>query len=175
MPPSALAPPELALIVAVANNGVIGARGALPWRLPDDLKRFRALTTGHTVVMGRKTWESLARALPERQNIVVTRQPGYRAAGAATAATLEDALAQATLPAPIFCIGGAELYRAALPGADTLHITEIERAFKGDARFPAIDRNAWIETERTEHRLAGRDGFDYAFVTYRRAPARLRA
>jgi dihydrofolate reductase len=168
MPLSSLAPPELALIAAVAKNGVIGAHGALPWRLPDDLRRFRALTTGHTVVMGRKTWESLARALPERQNIVVTRQPEYRAAGATIAATLEDALARAARPAPIFCIGGGELYRAALPRADTLQLTEIDREFDGDAWFPAFDRKRWQETARSAHRLDGPDGFAYAFVTYRR-------
>ena len=168
MPHSSLAPPELALIAAVAKNGVIGARGVLPWRLPDDLRRFRALTTGHTVVMGRKTWESLARALPERQNIVVTRQPGYRASGAETAATLDDALARAARPAPIFCIGGSELYRAALPRADTLHITEIDREFDGDAQFPAVDRALWQETARSAHRHDAPDGFAYAFVTYRR-------
>jgi dihydrofolate reductase len=111
---TSIAARSLALIAAVASNGVIGVDNRLPWRLPDDLKRFRALTVGHAVIMGRKTWESLSRALPERQNIVVTRQPGYAAIGADVAASLDDALAIVRLPAPVFCIGGGELFRDAL-------------------------------------------------------------
>ena len=94
----------LALIAAVARNGVIGGGNALPWRLPADLRRFRELTTGHAVIMGRRTWESVGRALPGRQNIVVTRQPGYVAAGALVKASLDDALQAATMPPPAFCV-----------------------------------------------------------------------
>ena len=159
----------LALIVAVARNGVIGAANALPWRLPDDLKRFRALTTGHAVIMGRKTWESLPRPLPERQNIVVTRQSGYAAPGAETAVSLDDAMARVRMPAPAFCIGGGELYAAALRQADVVYITQIERDFDGDTRFPAFDRSRWRETARETRRAA--EGFEYAFVTYVRPPA----
>ena len=108
--------PKLALIAAVARNGVIGAGNALPWRLPADLRRFRALTSGHAVVMGRRTWESLGRPLPDRQNIVVTRAAGWHAAGAEVAASLAAALALARLPAPVFCIGGGRaLCRGAAP------------------------------------------------------------
>ena len=160
--------PVFAVIAAVASNGVIGIDNRLPWRLPDDLKRFRALTSGHTVIMGRRTWESLPRALPNRQNIVVTRTPGYVADGADTAGSLAEALSRANMPAPIFCIGGGALYRDALPLADTLYITEIDRAFTGDAMFPPLDRDQWREIDREPHTLGGRDGFDYAFVTYRR-------
>jgi dihydrofolate reductase len=156
----------LALIAAVARNGVIGSGNALPWRLPADLRRFRALTTGHTVVMGRRTRESIGRALPERQNIVVTRQPGYVAVGALVKASLDDALRAATLPAPVFCIGGGELYALALPRAATLHLTEIDREFEGDTRFPYFDRAGWREAARDEHRAP--EGFGYAFVTYER-------
>ena len=131
--------PAVALIAAVAANGVIGADNRLPWRLADDLKRFRALTIGHAVIMGRKTWESLPRALPERQNIVVTRQRDFAAAGAEVAHSFAAALALVRLPEPAFCIGGGELYRAALPFATTLHLTEIARDFDGDARFPPFD------------------------------------
>jgi dihydrofolate reductase len=166
MPP--FAPPAFALIAAVAKNGVIGTRNTLPWRLPADLARFRALTLGHTVIMGRRTWESLPRALPGRQNIVVTRQRGYRAAGAETAPTLDEAIARANLPAPTFCIGGGELYRLAFPCADTLYLTEIDREFDGDATFPPVDRAQWQEIAREPHRFDGADGFGYAFVTYRR-------
>ena len=160
--------PAFALIAAVARNGVIGIDNRLPWRLSEDLKRFRALTTGHTVVMGRRTWESLNRALPERQNIVVTRNPGYRAEGAQTAPSLADALAHATRPAPVFCIGGSSLYRDALPLADTLYITEIDRPFAGDATFPPWERAEWRESAREPRRSDEPEGFDYAFVTYRR-------
>jgi dihydrofolate reductase len=157
------------LIAAVAKNGVIGAGNALPWRLPDDLARFRALTMGHTVVMGRRTWESLPRALAGRQNVVVTRQSGYRASGAEIASSLDDALALAKLPAPVFCIGGAALYRVALPLADALYVTEIARDFDGDAIFPRIDPAQWREVAREPRRSDGAGGFAYAFVTYRRA------
>jgi len=156
----------LALIAAVARNGVIGGGNTLPWRLPADLKRFRALTTGHTVIMGRRTWESIGRALPDRQNIVVSRQPGFSADGALVQTSLDEALRAATLPAPVFCIGGGELYSLALPRAATLHLTEIDRDFEGDTRFPDFDRAAWREVAREEHRAP--EGFGYAFVTYER-------
>lgn len=158
----------LAVIAAVAANGVIGAGNRLPWRLPEDLRRFRALTTGHAVIMGRRTWESLPRPLPERQNIVVTRRRDYAAAGAEVAGSLDAALALVRLPAPAFCIGGGELYALALPRADTLYLTEIAARFDGDVRFPPFDRAAWIEAGR-ERGERGDAGFDYWFVTYRRA------
>ena len=161
--------PAVALIAAVAANGVIGTENRLPWRLPEDLKRFRALTVGHAVIMGRKTWESLPRALPERQNIVVTRQQGYTAAGAEVADSFSSALARVLLPEPVFCIGGGELYRVALPSATTLHLTEIARDFDGDARFPAFERGDWREIAREEHAAREPAGFAYAYVTYERA------
>jgi dihydrofolate reductase len=172
-PPDSAAPragerPSLAIIAAVAANAVIGEANRLPWHLSDDLKRFRALTTGHAVIMGRKTWESIGRPLPDRQNIVVTRQPGYRAPGAETAGSLDGALGLVRLPGTAFCIGGAELYRAALPRATTLHLTEIHRVFAGDATFPDFDRSAWRETARESRVEGGPDGLDYAFVTYER-------
>ena len=156
----------LALIAAVARNGVIGSGNALPWRLPADLQRFRALTRGHSVIMGRKTWESLGRPLGQRQNIVVTRQQDYVADGAIVKSSLDEALNAATLPAPVFCIGGGELYALALPRATTLHKTEINQDFAGDTRFPDVDPASWRETAREDH-LAP-EGFAYAFVTYER-------
>jgi dihydrofolate reductase len=160
---------RLALIAAVASNGVIGDGNRLPWRVVEDLKRFRALTTGHAVIMGRRTWESIGRPLPGRQNIVVTRQPDYRAPGAETAPSLEAAIALVRLPAPAFCIGGGLLYRAALPHATTLYLTEIGREYRGDATFPAFDRSDWRETAREPGVRAGPEEPDYAFVTYERA------
>jgi dihydrofolate reductase len=113
----------LALIVAVAANRVIGRDGKLPWRLPDDMRRFVALTTGHSIIMGRRTWESLGRPLPARQNIVVTRQPAFAADGATVVRSLTDALAAVQFPEPAFCIGGGELYRTAMPLARTARRT----------------------------------------------------
>ena len=159
---------RLALIVAVARNGVIGRDGAIPWRLPEDLRRFRALTTGHSIVMGRRTWQSLPRALPVRENIVVTRQAGFAAEGALVAHSLDAALAAATYPEPAFCIGGAEIYRVAVAIADTAYITEIARDFAGDTTFPPLDPAQWRETARETHTRAGPDAFEYAFVTYER-------
>lgn len=161
-------PLDVALIVAVAANGVIGRDGKLPWRLPEDLRHFRALTTGHAVIMGRRTWQSLPRALPERQNIVVTRQAGYTAAGATTASSLDDALSKAAYPAPAFVIGGGELYRAALPLARIAYVTEIAQAFDGDATFPKLPAREWVETAREAHRLSDESALSYAFVTYER-------
>ena len=166
--------PALALIAAVAHNGVIGVDGRLPWRLPEDLRRFRALTTGHSVIMGRRTWESIGRALPGRQNIVVTRDRGFAADGADVAHSLGAALDRVACPVPAFCIGGGELYRAALPLADVVHVTEIARDFDGDATFPALDPREWRETAR-ESRAADADvDFDYAFVTYARVTTPIR-
>jgi dihydrofolate reductase len=165
----------LVLIAAVAANGVIGADNRLPWRLAEDLRRFRALTQGHAVIMGRKTWESLTSALPGRQNIVVTRKQDYVARDAEIAGSLDAAIALVRLPAPAFCIGGGELYRAALPRAMTAHLTEIARDFPGDTRFPPLPGGQWRETAREARPAAGCDGFAYAFVTYERVTGALTA
>ncbi len=164
-------PPPLTLIAAIARNGVIGKGNALPWHLPEDLRRFKALTTGQAVIMGRKTWDSLPakfRPLPNRLNIVVTRNPAWRAAGAEQAPSLDAALALAADAARAFVIGGGELYHAALAQAAELVLTEIEREFDGDARFPDFDRSVFRERSREPHHAAPPNDFDYAFVTYRR-------
>ena len=158
----------LALIAAVAANGIIGRNNCLPWRLPEDLRRFRALTMGHALIMGRKTWESLPGALPGRRNIVVTRNPAYAAPGAQIAATLDAAIALVREPAPAFCIGGGELYRAALPRATLLYLTEIDRDFAGDATFPALDDADWSVTATESRRSEGPDAFGYRFTTRER-------
>ncbi len=156
----------LAIVAAVAANGVIGRDGGLPWRLPPDLRHFRALTTGHAVIMGRRTWDSLGRALPDRQNIVVTARSDFAASGAEAAFSLPDAIARVRRPPPAFCIGGARLYRDALSLATRMHLTEIDREFDGDTTFPPFDRNAWREVAREAQ---VHDGLRFAFVTYRRA------
>ena len=159
--------PRVYLVAAVAANGVIGTNGKLPWHLPEDLKHFKTLTLGHPVVMGRKTWESLGKALPGRENIVVTRAPGYAAPGASVASSLDAALALCAGEPKVFVIGGGELYAAALPFAHGLVLTEIQRDYAGDARFPRFDRSAWRETQRKPQ--TGADGLRFDFVLYERA------
>lgn len=159
--------PRVYLIAAVAANGVIGANGKLPWHLPEDLKHFKALTLGHPLIMGRKTWESLGKALSGRENIVVTRAPGYDAPGASVASSLDGALALCAGEPTVFVIGGGELYSAALPLADGLVLTEIQRDYAGDARFPRFDRSAWRETQRKPQTSA--DGLRFDFVLYEKA------
>jgi len=152
------------IVAAVASNGIIGARGKLPWHLPQDLQHFKRLTLGHPVIMGRRTWESLGRALPGRENIVVTRRRGYEAPGAAVASSLDAALALCAGEPIAFVIGGGELYAAALPLAAGLVLTEIHKDFEGDARFPDFDRAKWRETQRESHTAA--DGMRFDFVLY---------
>lgn len=161
---------EITLVVAAAENGVIGNNGAIPWRISDDLKRFKALTMGYPIVMGRKTWDSLPKKpLPGRINIVVTRQPGWSAEGAVTAHSLEDAIAQAREKAgeadEIFVIGGAEIYAAAMKLATCIELTEIHAEFDGDAVLPPLE-GEWDETEREGHQTE--DGLYYSFVTLER-------
>ena len=158
--------PMLGLIAAVASNGVIGAQGRLPWHLPEDLRFFKAQTMGCPVIMGRRTWESIGRPLPGRKNVVVTRSAGFSAPGASVADSLDAALALCAAEPKVFVIGGAELYRAALPRADRLVITEIGRDFEGDVRFPDFDRSQWREASRESH--TGPGGLNYAFVVYER-------
>jgi dihydrofolate reductase len=160
-------PPRVFLVAAVAANGIIGAGGKLPWHLPQDLKHFKALTLGHPVIMGRKTWESLGRPLPGRENIVVTRSAGYDAPGASVAASLDAALALCAGEPVAFVIGGSELYAAALPVADGLVLTEIHRDYEGDTRFPQFDRKGWRETQRRPQ--AGDGGLRFDFVLYEKA------
>ena len=155
------------LIAAIAKNGVIGAQGKLPWHLPEDLQHFKKLTLGHPVIMGRRTWESLGKPLPGRENIVVSRRSGFEAAGAAVASTIEAAVALCSGEAVAFVIGGAEIYAAALPLADGLVLTEIQQDFEGDTRFPGWDREAWRASQRETHTAA--NGVRFDFVLYERA------
>jgi len=160
---------RIALIAAVAKNGVIGVDNRLPWRLPEDMRRFRALTLGHSVIMGRRTWQSIGKPLPERQNIVVTRTVTDPPDGIEFARSLDDALGRARLPEPVFVIGGETLYREALPHARLMYLTEIQRDFEGDARFPGFDRAEWRETSRERARALDDAGaFAYHFAAYER-------
>jgi dihydrofolate reductase len=162
---------KLALIAIVARNGCIGKGNELLCHLSEDQQHFRRVTMGCPVVMGRKTWESLPsrfRPLPGRRNIVVSRNAQWRADGAEAAPSLEAALALVEDAPKVFVIGGAALYREALPRADELWLTEIERDFDGDIHFPPWDRRLFRETSREPHHAAAPNDFDYAFVTYQR-------
>jgi dihydrofolate reductase len=158
--------PLVTLVVASAANGVIGARGALPWHLPADLKHFKAKTLGRPVVMGRRTHESIGRPLPGRLNIVVTRQPDYPAPGCTVVGSLDAAFAAAGDAPEVCVIGGGELYREVLPRADRVELTEIHADFEGDAHFPPLDRTQWREVAREPHE--GEAPFRFDFVRYDR-------
>lgn len=155
---------ELSLIVAFAKNNVIGINNTLPWHLPEDLKRFRALTTGHHIIMGRKTYESLGRLLPGRTTVIVTRNKNYKLEGALIAHSLESAVDLCQNDAEAFVIGGAELYQDGLRLANKLYITEVDLSIEGDAFFPNLDLNLWQETLREAHTSA--QGFLFSYISY---------
>ncbi len=157
---------RISIIAAIANHRVIGVNNTLPWHLPEDLKRFRALTMGHHIIMGRKTYESLGRLLPGRTTVIVSRQPGYAVEGAIVAASLSAAIAACAGDVEVFIIGGAEIYREALTLADCMYLTEIDAEFAGDAWFPEFDRTVWQEVER--ERFSSSEGLPCSYVNYRR-------
>ena len=166
--------PVIALIAAVARNGVIGAGGALPWRLSSDLKHFKAATMGKALVMGRKTFQSIGAPLPGRTTIIVTRDPRFAPKGATVAADLDAALRLAEAAAraagsdEIIVAGGGEIYAQAIGRAARLHITEVDLAPPGDAHFPPIDPTLWREVSRAKGERSSRDDADFAFVEYGR-------
>jgi dihydrofolate reductase len=160
---------RISLVAAVSPGGVIGRDGRIPWRISEDARHFRALTMGHPVVMGRRTWDSLPerfRPLPGRRNVVVTRNAHWRAPGAERASSLEHAFRLLAGATQVFVIGGAELYAVALPHADELQLTEIDADFEGDTFFPDWDRAAFDEESREPH--VSDTGIPFSFVTYRR-------
>jgi dihydrofolate reductase len=169
---------EIVLIVAVAENGVIGADGAIPWRLKSDQQRLKAITLNKPVVMGRKTFESLRRPLPGRTNIVVTRDPNYRAHGAVVTTSFENARAVAhgdalrRFATEIAVIGGAEVYAQWMAMASRLEITEVHARPDGDTRFAAVDQTAWEEVARVRNPAGPDDSVDFSYVTYRRRQRR---
>lgn len=164
---------EIALVVAVADNGVIGRGGGLPWNLPEDLKYFRAVTMGKPILMGRRTHESIGRPLPGRANIVVTRDQAFHAAGVDVATSLEDAVrvaesrAEEAGVAEIMVIGGAEIYRAILPRVHRIYLTEVHAPVDGDTVFPDFDRDEWRETSRED--VMTDSGVAISFVVLERA------
>lgn len=170
---------RVTIYAAVAENGVIGREGGLPWRLSSDLKRFKADTMGKPIVMGRKTWEGLGRALPGRLNIVVTRDPSFRAEGAEVVGSLGDAISLGTVRdrcmpdvAEICIVGGGEIYRQAMPVADRLCITHVLAAPDGDTRFPAIDPAVWRLVTSEDFPAGEKDSHATRYAVYeRRSPS----
>lgn len=159
---------RISIISAMAANRVIGIRNTLPWQLSEDLKYFKALTMGHHIVMGRKTYDSIGKPLPGRDTVIVTRNVDYAVPGCLAVNSLDAALTVSHGDTEVFFVGGAELYRQALPIAHRIYLTEIQREFEGDAFFPAFDKNQWAETARDKHRTDGAEGFEYHFVVYDR-------
>ena len=156
----------ISLIAAMGKNRVIGADNSIPWKLPQDMKRFKELTTGKPVVMGRKTFEAIGRMLPNRTNIIITRDRNYKAEGCVVVHSTEEALKAAHKNQEFMIIGGAEIYKQFLPIANRMYLTFIDKNFEGDAYFPEYDKNEWKEVSREEH--ADENGLKYAFVNLER-------
>lgn len=154
----------ISLIVAMDKNRLIGNNNQLPWHLPADLKHFKEITTGHPIIMGRKTYESIGKPLPNRKNIIITRQPDFNAQGCIVANSIEDAVKKAGNPEEIFIIGGTEIFKQSLDLADKIYLTEIHHSFDGDTYFPNLD-NKWKETERVTFNPDEKNLYPYSFVT----------
>jgi dihydrofolate reductase len=161
----------LSLIVAMSEGGVIGHHGKVPWHLPDDLRRFKQLTMGHPLIMGRRTLASIGGPLPGRRCIVLSRDRAYRAEGVESAPDLATALARVADAPEVFVIGGAEVYRDALPRADRLYLTLVHAAIPGDVRFPTFDPTAWTLAEETFHPADARHAHAFTFQRYERRHA----
>ncbi|MGC2166644.1 MAG: dihydrofolate reductase [Gallionella sp.] len=159
---------HLSIIVAMAMNRTIGKDNSLPWRCPDDLKRFKALTMGHHLIMGRKTFQSIGRALPGRTTVVVSRDHKLELEGCMVINSISEAVAACASDSQIFVVGGAEIYAQTLEIADTLYITEIQKDVAGDTLFPEFDLSAWDELSREFHHQVTPEPLDYHFVVYRR-------
>jgi dihydrofolate reductase len=162
---------RVSILVAVAENGVIGRAGKLPWHLGDDLQRFKQLTMGHTIVMGRKTWESIGRPLPGRRNIVISRQSAYLAAGAEVVGSFDDAieLAETAGESELFVIGGAEIYRLAMPRAERLYVTRVHAAVEGDTYLHDLPGSGWQVVESSDHAADAKNEYRFSFEVYKRA------
>ena len=169
---------QLAVIVAAADNGVIGCNDALPWHLPEDLRYFKRVTMGKPIIMGRNTWESIGRPLPGRTNIVITRDKTFTAAGVKIVHSLEDALSLAQSISlidgaqEVVVIGGAQIYALALPIADRLYLTQVHAEVEGDAHFPVFDLTQWEELGREDYSASGPNPYDYSFVVLERSASK---
>ncbi|MFN0181095.1 MAG: dihydrofolate reductase [Gemmatimonadales bacterium] len=156
----------VSLVVAMAENGVIGANGRLPWHLPDEIKHFKRLTVDHTVIMGRKTYDEVGRPLPNRRNVVISRNPAFRPPGVTVVPNLDEALALGATETEVFVIGGAEIYRLALPRADRLYLTVVHATFEGDVVFPPFDQAAWVLEDETFHPADERHSASFTIRRY---------
>ena len=154
------------IIAAVARNGIIGGDNSLLWHISEDLKRFKALTTGHPVIMGRKTWESLGRPLPGRTNVVISRNREFSAAGCLTAGSLGEALKLFAPDTELFIIGGGQIYAAAMPLADKIYLTLVDADYEGDTFFPAIPTGEWTEVSREHHERGEKYAHPFTFIDY---------
>jgi dihydrofolate reductase len=162
---------KISLVVAMSNNQAIGLDGQMPWHLSADLKRFKKITMGYPILMGRKTFESIGRPLPGRTNVVVSRNPTYKPEGCVVVDNVEAAIAHACqLADEVFVIGGSTLYAATLPIADTLYITQINQTFDGDTFFPDFDRTQWTEVEREDVAVDPNVSFTYSFLKLQKTP-----
>ncbi|UKJ06411.1 dihydrofolate reductase [Solitalea lacus] len=159
---------KISIVVAKAENNVIGKNNTLIWHLPADLKYFKLLTTGNTIIMGRKTYDSIGKPLPNRRNIVISRNTELNIPGCDVVNSLEEALKITSNENEVFVIGGAEIYKQALTLANTLYVTEVKAGFEGDAFFPDFSLNDWDEACRTDHNADEKNQFNYSFVTYKR-------
>lgn len=157
--------PRVSLVVAVARNGVIGNGNALPWRLPEDLRFFKALTMGKPILMGRKTYQSIGKPLPGRRNLVLTRDRGFSAPGVDVVFSLDEALAAVSDAAELMVIGGAEIYRMCLPRTQRIYLTRVHADVVGDTYFPQIDMRGWREVERREFAADDKNSFAMTFLT----------
>ena len=155
-------------VVAMADNGVIGRDNGLPWRLPDDLKRFKSITIGHTVLMGRRTYETIGRPLPDRRNLVLTRDPNWSAPGCVIVHSPDEALHTVGDSGRLFVIGGAQVYLACWAFVDRVELTEVHAELAGDTRLRGFNRDEWIETFREEHAADVRHSQAFSFVTLQR-------
>jgi dihydrofolate reductase len=165
------APPLVSLIVAMAQNGVIGRDNALPWRLPQDLKRFKAFTLGKPVLMGRKTFESIGRPLPGRENLVLTRDRSWFAHGVIVVHSVDEALTQARASEELVAIGGAEIFRLVLPFARRIYLTHVHADVPGDTYFPDFDAAQWADLECSTHPADDEHAYALTFVTLQRRNA----
>lgn len=159
---------NITLVVAIAENNAIGKNNQLLWHLPADLKHFKQITSGHTIIMGRKTYDSIGKPLPNRRNIVITRQSDLKLEGVEVVGSLNDAIALCTTESEVFVIGGAEIYKSALPLAQKIYLTTVHQSFDADAFFPEIDPEQWTETEKESHSPDEKNAYSYTFSTLER-------
>ncbi len=158
----------ISIIVAIGKNNTLGFGNALPWHLPDDLKRFKKLTLGHAIIMGRRTYESIGKPLPDRKNIVITREKDFAAPGCIVAHSWEEAVRSAGDETEIFVVGGSQIYAMALPHTDKLYLTWVEAETDGDVFFPKLDLDEWRETYSESHPMDERHGYPSTFKIYER-------